>query len=54
MPQGCLLGLIFFYLVYVNELAAGLKCNVKLFADDASLFTVVEGSNGVSLGLSLN
>ena len=29
----------------VNDLAVGLKCNVKLFTDDTSLFTVVEDSN---------
>ena len=40
MPQGSILGPLFF-LTYVNDLAVGLKCNVKLFADDTSLFTVV-------------
>ena len=28
--------------MYINDLAVGLKCNVKLFADDTSLFTVVK------------
>ena len=40
-PQGSILGPLFF-LVYINDLAAEVKCNVKLFADDTSLFTVVE------------
>ena len=31
--------------MYINDLAVGLKCNVKLFADDTSLFTVAEDSN---------
>ena len=44
MPQGSILGPLFF-LAYENDLAAGLKCNVKLYADDTSLFTVVVDSN---------
>ena len=28
--------------MYINDLTADLKCNVKLFADDTSLFTVVQ------------
>ena len=29
-------------LVYINDLAAGIKCNVDLLADDTSLIFVVE------------
>ena len=47
MPQGSILGLLFF-LVYINDLTADLKCNVKLFADDKSLFTVVQESNAAA------
>ena len=28
-------------LVYINDLAANMKCDVKIFADDTSLFSVV-------------
>ena len=31
--------------MYINDLTENLKCNVKLFADDTSLFTVVQNPN---------
>ena len=47
VPQGSILGPLFF-LVHINDLTENLKCNIKLFADDTLLFTVVENSNAAA------
>ena len=41
LPQGSVLG-PFLFLIYINGLEDGVKSNVKFFADDTSLFSIVE------------
>ena len=41
VPKDSILGPLFF-LIYINYLTENLSCSVKLFADDTSLFTIVQ------------
>ena len=41
VPQGSVLGPLLF-LVYINDITDGLKSDVRIFADDTSLFVVVD------------
>ena len=47
VPQGSILEPLFF-LICINDLSDGLTSNLKLFADDTSLFFVVQNINSTA------
>ena len=50
-PQGSILGPLFF-LIFIIDIPGNLECNVKIFAYDTSLYSLVLEPNETQLNLA--
>ena len=53
VPQGSILGLLLF-LLFINDVVTDIEFNMHLFADDTSLFIIVENSDTAAERLNLD
>ena len=53
VPQGSVVGPLLF-LIYVNNIVNNINCNVRLFADDTSLLSLVNDATHTALKISEN
>lgn len=48
VPQGSVLG-PYLFLLYVNDIVENINTNIRLFADDTSLFTIIENVDSIRI-----